>query len=237
MLPFFALAQSEQPKQEWSEPFEVRLTKPPEWVAGCLSLSLDRINRSSAPLFLPDMGLYIATSVREVGDQPAAKNAQNWINVYGASDLVSWSAKEIAPSATVHIETCLDPEVAVVSLERRTRRMIPLRGKLRIDAYYYSTEEDWKAYESYHHEMMRTPPVRWNELVRASDPKVVTVYAAIPCREPRCGPVCDDPPQILHGEKRMIPDVGYIDPARGKAIGDELESKSPACGKPAEVRP
>jgi hypothetical protein len=85
--------------------------------------------------------------------------------------------------------------------------------------------------------MMHTPPAQWNELVRPSDPKVVTVFTAIPCREPLCGPVCDDPPQILHGEKRVIPDVGYYpdSEARGKAIDNELERKSPACGRPPEV--
>lgn len=223
---FFAHGQDVAP-----EPLEVRLTKPPQWMNGCLSVSLDRINRSSFPLFLPDMGLYISTSVNELRDDAGMKDGQEWINVYGASDMVSWDATAIAPGATVHEEGCLPPTVFVVNLKKKTRREILLRGRLRIDAYYFLTEKEWQHNKSWHEEMLHISPGQEDKIAHQY-PKVVTIFAAIPCREPACGPGCDDPPLILQGENRVLPDVFYLDPdwgARGKRISDELARKSPAC--------
>jgi hypothetical protein len=59
----FVYRQTSQAHEESSSPLEVRIVKAPQWEKDCLSISLDRINHSSLPLFLPDMGLYISTSV------------------------------------------------------------------------------------------------------------------------------------------------------------------------------
>lgn len=227
----FARWQEVQSSQDRREPFEVHLSKPLQWVNGCLSVSLDRINHSTVPLFLPDMGLYISTPVRDASELTGRQGGQEWINVYGAVDIISWDATKIAAGATVHDEHCLNPQVAVVSLKSETRREIPLRGKLRIDAYYFLTANEWQQYKSSHEQMLRIPPDQWDKIGR-HDPQVVTIFAAIPCREAGCAPSCDDPPIILYGENRMIPDVAQFDPdweARGKTVTDELARQFPAC--------
>jgi hypothetical protein len=181
------------------------------------------------------MGLYISTSVKELQSDAKEKNGVEWINVYGASDMVSFEATAIDPGATVHKEGCLPPGVFVVNLKKETRREIPLRGRLRIDAYYFLTEKDWQQNKSYHDELLRTPPDQWDKLPR-QDPKAVTVFTAIPCRDAGCKSDCDgEPPLILHGEQRFIPDVFYLHPdwgARGKKVSDELARMSPTCSEP-----
>jgi hypothetical protein len=227
--PFSARAKA-LPQNQETKSFEVRFAAPPAWVNGCLRVSLDRINHSSRPLFLPEMGLDISTSVREVANEADTNGGEAWINVYGLSDLISWHARAIAPGAMVHQEDCLDPTVAVVSIERSTRRDIPLRGRLRIDAYYFSTEQDWLTHKAAHEQTLRMPPDRWNELkTRAAE--IVTIFVLIPCRDSQCGPHCDVPPAILHGENRVVPDVfDRSDWAeRGRRISDELKQQSEVC--------
>jgi hypothetical protein len=223
--------QEEQSSQDSRGPFEVQLSKPLHWVNGCLSISLNRINHSSVPLFLPDMGLYISTSARDASKLSGQQGGQEWINVYGATDIISWEATKIAAGATVHDEDCLNPQVGVVSLKSETRREIPLRGKLRIDACYFLTANEWQQYKSSREQMFRTPPDQWGKIAR-HDPHVVTIFAAIPCREAGCAPGCDDPPIILHDENRLIPDVAQFNhdwEARGKKVTDELARQFPPC--------
>jgi hypothetical protein len=223
---------ADQTQNESPGPLQVRITKPLRWEGGCLSVSLDRVNLSSTPLFLPVMGLYISTSASEVGDETGKSDAVRWINVYGAGDLVTWDATSLASDAIAHDEHCLGPTVPVISLERKTRRQMPLRGKLRIDAYYFLTEKDWQENKSRHEEMMRTPPSQWDKISR-NDSQVTTVFAAIPCREANCSSGCDSPPLILRGENRAVPDVGFGPDwkARGKTVSDELAKKSGACSE------
>lgn len=233
--PHFASSrQANQLQEKPSAPLEIRLVEPPQWQKGCLNISLDRINHSSSPLFLPYMGLYVYISVQELGDDAGTQNRRGWINVYGVSDIVGWEATAIAPSAAVHDRNCLPAGVFVVNLKTKTRREIPVRGKLRIDAYYFLTEKDWQQNKSSHEEMFHTPPDQWHKITR-HDPKVVTIYSAIPCRKPGCESFCNDPPLILHGENRVVPDVfnhapGYE--ARGKKISEELARKFPPCSAP-----
>lgn len=231
---FSSSRQANQAQEESSAPLEIRSIEPPQWQKDCLNISLDRINHTSSPLFLPDMGLYIYTSVKELRDDDGTQTRQGWINVYGASDIVSWEATAIAPGATIHYKDCLPAGVFVVNLKMKTRREIPVRGKLRIDAYYFLTEKDWQQDKSSHEEMLRTPPDQWDKIAR-HDPKVVTFYSAIPCRKPGCESFCNDPPLILHGENRILPDVFYLDhdlEVRGKKLSEELARKFPDCSTP-----
>lgn len=222
-------AQTEQSQQQTQEPFEVRLTNPPEWANGCLNVSLDR--HSSQPLVVPNsMGLYISMSVKEIADQPSTEGPkEEWINVYGAADILDWDSTRIAAGATIHEEHCFRPEIAVLNLHKQTRRMIPLRGRLRIDAYYFLTDADALAYKTYH-EGGPPPRAPWNQLVGAPNPLVSTILVPIPCLRPQCSPACAEPPLIVHGENRGVPDFSNADwEARGRALGDVLERESPAC--------
>ena len=230
-LHFASYRQGDPAQEKVPEPLEIRLAKPPQWKDGCLSVSLDRTNHSPLPRFLPVKGLYIYSSASEVGDDADKDPEHGWRNVYGLSDLGDWGATAIAPGTTVHDEFCLGSTIPVVSLERQTRREIPLRGRLKIDAYYFLTEEDWQKNKSQKEEMLRTPARQW----RQTDllyPQVVTIFTAIPCPEGECTSTCDHPPLVLHGENRVVPDVFDFHPdwkARGKAIGDELARNSPPC--------
>ena len=215
---------------------ELRLVAPPQWKDDCRHIGLDRINRSSFPLFIPAMGLFISTSVNELNDVAATKVEQKWINVYGSTDAIILEATSLAPGATLHKEGCLTPHVFVVNIEKETRRAIPLRGSLQIEAYYFLSEKEWQTFKSSREEMMSTNPDSWDATNR-QDPKVVTIFAKIPCRDGACGSICDTPPLILKGEDRIVPDVFYIDSAfsvRGEALSHELALKSPNCieGKP-----
>jgi hypothetical protein len=210
---------------------ELRLVAPPQWKDDCLQVELDRKNRSSLPLFLPAMGLFISTSVNELDDVAATEVEQKWVNVYGSTDVIILEATSLAPGATLHEEGCLSPHVFVVNIEKGTRRAIPLRGRLQIEAYYFLSEKEWQTFKSSREEMMSTKPDSWGAMNR-QDPKVVTIFAKIPCRDGSCGSVCDAPPLILKGEDRIVPDVFYIESAfgvRGEALSRELALNSPSC--------
>lgn len=234
-LVLFSIRQSPGPEQEAQREasvpnlLKITLSEPPRWTGDCLNVSLDLINASSQSLFLPDLGLYIYTSVKRVADNRDNRDRAGWINVYGASDIGSSEAKEFAPGATLHDEHCLFSKVAIVSLERKTRRLIVVRGKLRIDALYFPTKEEWLLNKSSHEEMLRTPPNQWNKIARY-EPNDVTIFTTIPCREPACD--CGNPPPILEGEARVVPDVFYLEPdweTRGKVVSDRLAHRFPRC--------
>ncbi|HKF52583.1 MAG TPA: hypothetical protein VKB26_09740 [Candidatus Acidoferrales bacterium] len=205
------------------------MTRPLSWENGCLSVSLDRINNSSSSLFLPDTGLEISGSVNEVADGTGKKSKREWLNFYGATDIVSWGATAIAPGGIVHGEYCLSPKMPVVNLKGQTRREIALRGTLRVDAYYFLTEGDWKKSKAEHEQMLRTPPQQW-KTIKLETPQVVTIFTRIPCQM-ACSAGCDNPPPIVVGENRIVPDVrGPHDwNIRGKTVDDELARKFPAC--------
>lgn len=215
--------------QQSSSPLEIRLTEPVHWGNGCLSISLDRINNSSVPLFLPDMGLYISGSVNEVPNGTERKSQKQWLNFYGAADFAIWEAVAIAPGGVVHDEYCLPRQMPVTNFKARTHREIALRGMLRIDAYYFLTEADWKKNKTQHEHMLRIPPAQWKTMT-LDEPKVVTIFSRIPCQV-ACGSGCDNPPPIMPDEQRAVPDV-FAErdwDVRGKVVGDELARKFPAC--------
>jgi hypothetical protein len=210
----------------------LRLTTPPHWEKDCLAIAIDRTNTSSSSLFIPDMGLYISTSVNELSNESSNEGTQGWINVYGASDIVSWEAKELLPGATLHDQRCLYPQVAIVDMKRQSRRAIPLHGKLRIDAYYFLNEESWRLSKSEREAMLHAPAP--SSSTKRHYASAVTQFASIPCREAGCSPVCNQPPPILHGESRVVPDVFYLKPewgVRGQKISDELSRKFPDCSE------
>jgi hypothetical protein len=155
--------------------------------------------------------------------------------VYGASDILDLSATPLAPGATEHNDYCVGPTVSVTNLQKKTRRQLPLRGKLRIDATYYLSMQDWRTHESQVEDMFRTPPSKWPKPLTVLQPKVVTVIVPIPCRESACNPDCGEPPLYLEGEMVVVPDTlsdahGWND--RGKAITEELEQKLSPCFAP-----
>ena len=61
------------------QPLELRLTEPLKWENGCLRVSLELVNRSENPFFLPATGLYIDSSTKllsSVAEKMAAKGGR-----------------------------------------------------------------------------------------------------------------------------------------------------------------
>jgi hypothetical protein len=76
-----------------------------------------------------------------------------------------------------------------------------------------------------------------------SGSKVIAEYdngaAKIPCPKATCDSDCNRPPIGIHGEDRMVPDVGRVFPevnARGKKLTDELSRKFPPCSGPDTIQ-
>src|SRR5580765_8575082 len=101
-------------------PFEVHITKPPQWKNACLQVSIDRVNRSSATLFLPAMGLFISSSAVSSTAGSGERQRTRWFTVYGASDILDLSATPLAPGATEHGDYCVGPTVAVTNPPQKT---------------------------------------------------------------------------------------------------------------------
>lgn len=232
-----AYRQTEQPQSV--SPLEVRVTKPLLWEEGYLKVGIDRTNHSPAPLYLPDMGTYVSLAVSEAGTETAKGEEIRWVNLHGVTDIVSWQAKPVAPQITIHDDYYFGSSVAVVNLKKETRREIPLRGKLRVDAFYFLSEEDWQKNKSWHVGVETSGehfnPWRPPDALR---PQSTTTYVEIPCHEVGCNAVCNKPPMVFPGEHRLVPDFYSIDDkakALGKALNDELARKPPACSE--DVQP
>src|SRR5277367_6976570 len=83
-------------------PLEVRITSTPRWENGCLSVHIDRINQSSVPIFLTDMGPYLDMALDVSTPEAGAGKEYAWINLRGVSDIISLNSVSLAPGATVH---------------------------------------------------------------------------------------------------------------------------------------
>jgi hypothetical protein len=214
------------------QPLEVFITELLQWKNGCLQVSIDRVNRSSNPIFLPGSGLYISSSAT-TAVPPSGHNIEiSWFPVYGASDLLDLSATPLAPGETKHNDTCVGPTFFVTNLKKETRREVQVRGQLRIDASYFLSEQDWLTNKSEREEMLRTAPDKWPKPLQ---PEVATVIMSIPCYESPCKASCDGPPIVLDGEVMIVPDVGSFEREsneRGRAINEELAKRFSPCPAP-----
>lgn len=217
-------------------PLEVRITAPLHWERGCLVTALDRINHSSAPLFLTRMGPYFDIALDVSKDDSQKGEAIAWVNVYGNSDLVSWGAASLAPGSTVHDEYCLGSTVWVVNLQKETRRQIPVRGKLRVRVSFFPTEESWKKNSEWHYAVEHAGKP-FNPFAPPNDiaPEWASIISvSIPCPEATCEPDCDRLPIGTHGENRVVPDVLFLNPdwnERGQALTDKLALRFPPCNE------
>lgn len=209
-------------------PFEVRVTKPPRWKGSCLQVSIDRVNRSESSLYLPAMGLVIASSATSV-----VSGKLKWFTVYGATDILDTSAAPLPAGMTQHNDYCVGPTFAVVDVKNKTRRQVPIRGKLRVYASYFLSERDWRTNQSQIEDSLGVPPDKWQGKVLR--PGEVTITVSIPCRELTCNPDCDEPPLVQGNETEVIPDTlsdAHDWNNRGKAITEELERKMFPCVTP-----
>jgi len=223
--------QKDSAEKQSRQPFVARVTRPLKWEKGCLKVSIDRVNRSMAPLFLPFNGLYIEFAVSESSEDPAKDKSERWLTAFGASDILFDDVIRLAPGASRHDEYCVGPTVPVVSPEKETRREVPVRGRLRIEAFYYPAQQDWQISEAQREKMAQTPPAKWKNADK-QNLKTFTLGLPIPCSKVGCAPECSGPPVVFEGESMFVPDVlGRDDDwiSRGRMLNEELAKTSPQC--------
>ena len=213
------------PQQKAPPPLEVRFTAPLRWENDCLRGALDIVNHSSGPLSLTRMGPYFDIALDVSKDEPKSGDELEWVNIYGVTDLIIIAADSLAAGSSVHRDFCFQPTVWVVNLSRKTRREIPVRGRLRVEVSYFASESDWNHYKdsSGHQSDQLQSSLLWSKDV-----------AEIPCPKGTCNSDCNRPPVGIHGERRMVPDVGGAFPemnARGKELTAELSRKFPPCSE------
>jgi hypothetical protein len=221
---------SETPPQ--GNQLEVAVTQPLRWEKDCLRVDIERANRSSDTLFLPDLGLVIGLSVRSSGPPSGLNPETSWIPAYGVSDIPSFEATPLGSGGVKSDGICIRPSIAVSNIKKETRREVAVRGSLQIYAYYFPTKQDWLTSKSQHKEMLRTPPDEWTKPL---NPLATTTTVKIPCRESYCDPACDEPPIIFEGEAPLIPDAMNLDKEwneRGRVINAELAQKYSPCPAP-----
>src|ERR1700677_1197484 len=210
-------------------PLEVRLTKPPQWEGGCLKISFDLVNRSATTLFLPTTGLYMDSSTRLLSSEPEKNGRAEWINVYGASDIMRLlETKPLGPGAVKHYEYCAASAVGVVDQAKKLWREIPVRGRLRIDAQYYLSDPAPHADRTQGNDS--DPPLKRWFAEKQQPPEQAILITNIPC--PKDGSVGggDGPPSVLEGESVNVPDVFQHDREwveRGKERTEELRKSFP----------
>jgi hypothetical protein len=227
LLLFFltGLSISSAPRLQQEVPalLEVHFVDPMRWESGCLRGGLDILNHSPSPLFLTQMGPYFYVPLDVSKDEPGNGEKLEWVNIYGVTDMVSMEADALAAGSSVHRDFCFQPTAWVVNMNRKTRREIPVRGKLRVEVSYFASEGEWKKWkDSSGDESKQIQRSRlWSRAL-----------AKIPCPNTTCDSDCNRPPVGVHGEGRLVPDTAEFFPemnARGKKLTDELSRKFPPC--------
>ena len=208
-----------------SSELEIRLTEPPHWEKGCLVLEIARFNRTNSTVWIPNMGLYIDMPVTD----PTA--GTEWMNVYGLTDLIGYEATPLAAGATRLEQVCLPPTVAVVNLDKKTRRQMKVSGQLKIEALFFLSEQDYL-----NNRKQREKMFYMSETERKGTtvlyPQRNLLEIDVPCQEQEPSCPCGMPPLLLHGEGRAIPDIYAFHPdwnERGEGVNAKLTLQKPVC--------
>jgi len=197
----------------------------PKWVNGCLNLTVERANISTQTIYLPEWdGVIFSLSTRLTHDDPSRRDQEIWLEFYGLSDIVYLDARELAAGSKTTDHFCLPETFAVVNRERKTRRQIAVRGRLRTVASYFASEEDWRAYEA------ENEKPQWKTPWRS---RSAQLEIALPCSpQSDCTADCTVPPPITEGERYFVPDVFQFRKdwnERGKVLAEALSRKYSAC--------
>lgn len=202
-----------------SGPLEIRLAKPLGWAHGCLQVRFDLTNRSARPVFVPTTGISIDSSAKLSSSMPEKNGREEWLNVYGASDIIMpLKVEPLAPDRSTHKKYCVGPTVDVVAAVYESWRQIPVRGTLRISASYYLSDPN-----------RRPPPTKYPAIDRPT-PRIASLELPIPCPEGGCGLGCNGPPLIVEGENQVVPNITPHDSAwieRGNERDAELRKLYP----------
>jgi hypothetical protein len=183
----------------------IRVLTSPRWDGNCLKLTIERANRGTNVVYLPNRGLYGWSSTTEFRNLETTQGKHRWLLIYGASDVPDFDAKPLSSGESIDDDLCLRRTVGVVDMHKHTYRAIPVRGRLKIQALYFRTREEWITNKAQHEEMFRLPPNKWPKVL---EPQTTSVTLAIPCSlKSECPADCKVPPPIMPGENVTIPDV------------------------------
>ncbi len=197
----------------------------PKWVNGCLDLMVERGNISAQTLYLPKWeGVLFSLSTKLTQNDPSKKDQEIWLEFYGLSDIVYLDAYQLAAGSKTTDHFCLPETFAAVNQQGKTRRQVAVRGRLKIVASYFASEEDWRAYKA------ENEKPHWKNPWRSPS---ASLEIPLPCPpQSECAADCTNPPPITEGERFVVPDVFQFHKdwnERGKALADTLSRKYSAC--------
>lgn len=195
----------------------------PKWVNGCLDLTVERVNVSTQTIYVPEWDrVTFLLSTKLIHNDPSRKDDEFWLPFYGLSDIVTFEADQLAAGSKTADHFCLPETSAVVNQQRKTRRHVEVRGRVKIVASYFPTEQDWRTNKA---EQEKHMPTSWRS-------PYASLEILLPCL-PRSEYVdCKTSPPITEGESVPIPDVFQFQKdwnERGKTLEDALYRKYPAC--------
>jgi len=225
-------SQKEPPAKPSQQPLEIRVTEPPHWKNGCLKGTIERVNHSTDPIFLPvSNGLFVEVSVLERSHDFASSESERWLPAYGPTDAIILDVIRLAPGEAKRNHFCVGPTISISSMQKKTRREIPLRGRLRFRASYYASLEEWQISKAQRQNLVQSPLDK-SKTSDTHNIKSATLEMPIPCSKAACAPGCNTPPIILDDEKVWVPDVMRNDEAyntRGRALNEEMAKQFPQC--------
>jgi hypothetical protein len=195
----------------------------PKWMNGCLDLTVERVNISTQTIYVPEWGrVTFLLSTKLIHDDPSRKDDEFWLPFFGLSDIVTFEADPLAAGSKTTDHFCLPETFAVVNQQRKTRRQVEVRARVKIVASYFPTEQDWRTNKS---EQEKHMPTSWRS-------PSASLEMLLPCL-PRSECVdCNASPLITEGEGVVIPDVFQFHKDwndRGKTLAEALYRTYPAC--------
>ena len=209
-------------------------TNTPKWANGCLDLTVERVNASRQAIYIPERnGLLISLATKRIHDDPNKQHEDVWVPIFGLSDIVSFDAHSLAAGARTTDHFCLPATSAVIDRQKKTRRQVPVRGRVQILAGYFPTEADWRAFKAQREQMFAVPQKKWpTVLLRAEE---ASLEVPLPCPpQPECPADCMTSPLITEGEQTVVPDIYkfYEDwNERGRTLLEELDRSFSGCRK------
>ena len=194
--------------QEGHPPIEVRLTEPLAWKGYCLQVSIDRVNRSRSPIFLPFQGIVISSSVTDATNTLKQGSGVAWLNVYGVSDNLTTDLVRLGPGEVRHDVYCIRDTFPVVNRQEKLRRQVRVQGSLRIFAGYFPEAQNWQISAAERESMKHSPAANWKNADRSKGGWAM-LELSIPCSTEVSKPDCALPPPVFAGEgSPTIPDIG-----------------------------
>jgi hypothetical protein len=198
----------------------------PTWLNGCLDLTIERVNVSSQTIYLSDWDSFsFSLSARQIHNDRKNEDRDVWLLFYGPNDRVDPDAREFPAGSRTTDHFCLPETFSVVNKQQKTRRQVEVRGRVKIAASYFPTEEEWKASRAEQEKHMPTP---W----RSPSASVEMIVPCLPQSE--CVMNCKTAVPIIEGESIVVPDVfrSYKDwNDRGNALSITLDLQHPPCKK------